>query len=95
MQGAVGVKIAGKELEKAIAGFNLLVATQPDEIELCKEEVAREIKSALNSIKLNDRGVYVQASTLGSLEALLEFLKTSGIPVSNYKILFSPLFVCC
>lgn len=49
-----------------------------------REEVARELKSALSSIKLSDRGVYVQASTLGSLEALLEFLKASKIPVSQH-----------
>lgn len=48
-----------------------------------REIVARDLKSALNSIKLSDRGVYVQASTLGSLEALLEFLRTSKIPVST------------
>ena len=81
VRAAKGVKITAKDLEKAIAGLNLLVAYNPDEVEICKEEVAHELKSALGRIKLQDRGVYVQASTLGSLEALLEFLKTSEIPV--------------
>ncbi|CAG9791847.1 unnamed protein product [Diatraea saccharalis] len=84
--GAQGVKIAAKELEKAIAGLNLLVAQKPDEVDVLKEEVARELKSALSSIKLSERGVYVQASTLGSLEALLEFLKVSKIPYSAIRI---------
>lgn len=84
--GAQGVKIAAKELEKAIAGLNLLVAQKPDEVDVLVEEVARELKSALSSIKLSDRGVYVQASTLGSLEALLEFLRTSKIPYSAIRI---------
>lgn len=39
------------------------------------------MKNVLNSIKLQERGVYVQASTLGSLEALLDFLTQSKIPV--------------
>ena len=51
-----------------------------------REEVARDLKSALSSIKLTERGVFVQASTLGSLEALLEFLKVSKIPVSFINI---------
>ncbi|CAH0629022.1 unnamed protein product [Chrysodeixis includens] len=84
--GAQGVKIAAKELEKAIAGLNLQIAQKPDEVDVLKEEVARELKSALSSIKLTERGVYVQASTLGSLEALLEFLRTSKIPYSAIRI---------
>lgn len=44
--------------------------------------MAKELRSALSHIKLSKEGVYVQASTLGSLEALLDFLKSSKIPVS-------------
>lgn len=44
------------------------------------------MSSALRAFKIAERGVFVQASTLGSLEALVEFLKTSKIPVSNVTI---------
>ncbi|XP_039966216.1 eukaryotic translation initiation factor 5B [Bactrocera tryoni] len=86
VRAAQGVKIAAKDLEKAIAGINLLIAHKPDEVEICKEEVAKDLKSALSHIKLAQTGVYVQASTLGSLEALLEFLRTSKIPYSAIRI---------
>ncbi|XP_044253860.1 eukaryotic translation initiation factor 5B [Tribolium madens] len=86
VKAAQGVKIAAKELEKAIAGLNLFVAHKSDEVDIVKEEVSRELKSALSNIKLQERGVYVQASTLGSLEALLEFLRTSKIPYSGIRI---------
>lgn len=48
-----------------------------------QDELVRELKQTLSSIKLEEKGVYVQASTLGSLEALLEFLRTSKVPVST------------
>lgn len=48
-----------------------------------QEELAEALTEVLSSIKLQDRGVFVQASTLGSLEALLAFLKDSSIPVSG------------
>ncbi|KAL1505433.1 hypothetical protein ABEB36_005003 [Hypothenemus hampei] len=86
VKAAQGVKIAAKELEKAIAGLNLYVAVKPDEVDVLRDEVSRELKSALSSIKLQERGVYVQASTLGSLEALLEFLRVSKIPYSGIRI---------
>ena len=46
-----------------------------------QDEASSAITGALGSFKLKEKGVFVQASTLGSLEALLEFLKTSKIPV--------------
>jgi len=64
-------------------GLNLQVAQKSDEVDIMRDEVSRDLRSALSNIKLQERGVYVQASTLGSLEALLEFLRTSKIPVST------------
>ena len=87
LRAAQGGKIEAKELEKCIAGLNLLVANQPDEVEICKEEIEERLQTVMSSFKTKDRGVFVQASTLGSLEALLAFLKDSKIPVSNSSII--------
>ncbi|KAL7845660.1 hypothetical protein AOLI_G00238520 [Acnodon oligacanthus] len=81
-----GVKILGKDLEKTLAGLPLLVAHKEDEVPVLKDELIRELKQTLNAIKLEEKGVYVQASTLGSLEALLEFLRTSKVPYSGINI---------
>ncbi|XP_052793842.1 eukaryotic translation initiation factor 5B-like [Mya arenaria] len=86
IQAAQGVKIIGKDLEKALAGLPLYVAHDEDEVEYYKHEIATALKEVLNSIKLSERGVFVQASTLGSLEALLEFLRTSKIPYAGINI---------
>uniref|UniRef100_A0A8B9LSM3 Eukaryotic translation initiation factor 5B n=1 Tax=Astyanax mexicanus TaxID=7994 RepID=A0A8B9LSM3_ASTMX len=81
-----GVKILGKDLEKTLAGLPLLVAHKEDEVPVLRDELVRELKQTLNAIKLEEKGVYVQASTLGSLEALLEFLRTSKVPYSGINI---------
>ncbi|XP_012778541.2 eukaryotic translation initiation factor 5B isoform X1 [Maylandia zebra] len=83
---AQGVKILGKDLEKTLAGLPLLVAHKDDEIPVLRDELVRELKQTLSSIKLEEKGVYVQASTLGSLEALLEFLRTSKVPYAGINI---------
>lgn len=86
IKAAQGCKIIAKDLEKALAGLPLYVAHKSDEIEIFKEEIAEALSEVLTSIKLQERGVFVQASTLGSLEALLEFLKTSKIPYAGINI---------
>ncbi|XP_028811201.1 eukaryotic translation initiation factor 5B isoform X2 [Denticeps clupeoides] len=83
---AQGVKILGKDLEKTLAGLPLLVAHKEDEVPVLRDELIRELKQTLNAIKLEEKGVYVQASTLGSLEALLEFLRTSKVPYAGINI---------
>ncbi|XP_029023265.1 eukaryotic translation initiation factor 5B [Betta splendens] len=81
-----GVKILGKDLEKTLAGLPLLVAHREDEIPVLRDDLVRELKQTLSSFKLEEKGVYVQASTLGSLEALLEFLRTSKVPYAGINI---------
>ncbi|KEF57538.1 translation initiation factor 5B [Exophiala aquamarina CBS 119918] len=83
---ALGVKIAANDLEGAIAGSRLLVVGPEDDEEDLEDEVMGDLQQLLSKVSKDNRGVSVQASTLGSLEALLEFLKVSKIPVANISI---------
>lgn len=86
IEGAQGVKITGKDLEKSIAGLPIFVASNHSMIDSLKDEMNRLLRDVMHSIKTSERGVYVQASTLGSLEALLDYLSASGIPYFHVKI---------
>ncbi|EJU06004.1 hypothetical protein DACRYDRAFT_19346 [Dacryopinax primogenitus] len=86
IKAAMGVKITAPGLENAIAGSRLLVVGPDDDEDDLTEEVMTDLTSLLSSIDKSGRGVCVQASTLGSLEALLDFLKVSRIPVSGINI---------
>lgn len=55
-------------------------------MEYGRDEVMQDFRKILTNLDKSGLGVYVQASTLESLEALLEFLKTSKIPVSGINI---------
>lgn len=86
VRAAQGLKIAAKDLESAVAGLPLVVAHHKDEVSVLMEEAASRLKSSLNAIKLASSGIAVQASTLGSLEAMLAFLKGEKIPVAAIGI---------
>ena len=86
VKAAQGIKISAADLEKAIAGSRLLVIGPDDDEEEAKEEVMEDLENLLTSIDKSGKGVCVQASTLGSLEALLSFLKDMKIPVSGINI---------
>ncbi|KAL0221919.1 hypothetical protein RCL1_001773 [Eukaryota sp. TZLM3-RCL] len=85
VRAALGLKIYATELEGAIAGSRVLVAGPEDDIDDLEEEVMQDLTKLLESVKTVDRGVYVQASTLGSLEALMTFLKDQ-VPVAGVSI---------
>merc|ERR1712187_8648 len=83
----MGVKICAPELDQAVAGTELKVVGPDDDIEDLKEEVQESFESILQDFQKQTEGVYVKASTLGSLEALLSFLETDmKIPVFDVGI---------
>ncbi|PHH81722.1 hypothetical protein CDD83_3490 [Cordyceps sp. RAO-2017] len=86
VKAALGVKISASGLEGAIAGSRLMVVGPDDDEEEIEDEVESDLTNLLSRVEKSGRGVSVQASTLGSLEALLDFLKDMKIPVANVGI---------
>ena len=89
VKGALGVKVIGNNLEKVMAGTPVMVLGPQDEEEDIKAEVMSDLTSLQNKLSTDKVGVLVQASTLGALEALLQFLREETkppIPVSAIGI---------
>jgi len=88
IQASQGVKISAQHLETAIAGSSLLVVNPNDQEEIARiqREVMKDLEMMKGKVDKAGHGVYVQASTLGSLEALLNFLGEMKIPVCGVNI---------
>ena len=86
VEAAQGLKIAARDLENAVAGLPIAVAYNKDEIPVLMEEASARFKSSLKSIALANSGLAIQASTLGSLEAMMDFLKGEKVPVAYIGI---------
>lgn len=84
----MGVKLAAHNLESAVAGTQLYRVNPGEDVEAIKAEVMEDMQDIFSSVDKTGEGVCVQASTLGSLEALLEFLRSDAvkIPVSTINI---------
>jgi translation initiation factor 5B len=91
IEAAMGVKIVASDLEKAVAGTEVLVLHPDDEVEDLKEEVMEDFESTMKGFKRDAVGVYVQASTLGSLEALMHYLHNHEPPVPVASVGIGPL----
>ena len=86
IKASMGIKIAATNLENAIAGTSLMVLRDGDDQEDIEETVMQDVADVMGNVSTTGRGVCVQASTLGSLEALMEFLRVSKIPVAGVSI---------
>ena len=89
IKGALGVKVIGNGLEKVMAGTPVMVVGPEDEVEDIKAEVMSDLTRLQDKLSTDKKGVMVQASTLGALEALLQFLREETqppIPVSAIGI---------
>jgi translation initiation factor 5B len=72
-----------------MAGTSVMVIKDEIEEEDIKAEVMSDLTSLQNKLSVDSKGVMVQASTLGALEALLQFLREETdppIPVSAIGI---------
>jgi len=83
---SMGVKIVANNLGEAVAGTSLFVCGPDDDLEELEEEVMEDFQGIIDGFEKQPEGVYVMASTIGSLEALLSFLKSSKIPVFQVNI---------
>jgi translation initiation factor 5B len=89
VKGALGVKVIGNNLEKVMAGTPVMIVGPEDTEEDIKAEVMSDLTKLQDKLSTDKVGVLVQASTLGALEALLQFLREETkppIPVSAIGI---------
>ncbi|KAL6192388.1 hypothetical protein ACLB2K_033478 [Fragaria x ananassa] len=94
VRAAQAIKITSPHgFKHAMAGTALYVVGPDDDLEEVKEAAMHDMKSVLennnksgSNSRSGDKGVCAQASTQGSLEAMLEFLKVQDIPVSGTGI---------
>ncbi|MFQ5782410.1 MAG: translation initiation factor IF-2 [Nitrosopumilus sp.] len=81
---AAGLKIASPELEGVLPGSTLYVASNEQEIEKFTKLIESEMKSMFIDTETN--GIILKCDTIGSLEAIVEMLKRSQVPVAKADI---------
>ena len=81
---AAGLKIASPDLEGLLPGSTLYVAKNDDDIKKYTQLIESEMKSVFVDTETN--GVILKCDTIGSLEAIIEMLKRSQVPVAKADI---------
>ncbi len=76
---AAGVKIVAEGLEASVPGAPLVVLPREEELDKVLKEVQEEVQAT--RFQRDIAGVVVKADTLGTLEALVGYLKKNNVPV--------------
>jgi translation initiation factor 5B len=76
---AAGVKIVAPDVEGVVAGAPVYAVTNLENLETIKEQVRNEVSSI--RVQTDSSGVVLKTDTLGSLEAVTQFLRDRKIPV--------------
>lgn len=79
VKAAAGVLIAAHGLDSIVAGAPLLSVISERDLENAAREVEEEVKAV--RVSRDVAGVVVKADTLGTLEALVGYLRRNGVPV--------------
>ena len=83
ISGAIGVILFCPGLEDALAGSPIYVYETEEQALKYEAEITRDFNSIVKDfLSKTGKGIMVQASTLGSLEAILTYLKDQKIQVS-------------
>jgi translation initiation factor 5B len=81
---AAGLKITSPDLTGVLAGSPLYVLEKKQDEDALKQLVESEIKSAI--INTDSNGVILRSDTIGSIEAIMDLLKKSNVPIRSADI---------
>jgi translation initiation factor 5B len=76
---AAGVKIVAPDIEGVVAGAPVYAVSDPEQLEKIKEKVRAEVGAI--RIQRDSSGIVLKTDTLGSLEAVTQFLQERKVPV--------------
>ncbi|MFW9920502.1 MAG: translation initiation factor IF-2 [Candidatus Thorarchaeota archaeon] len=81
---AAGVKIVAPDIEGAVAGAPVYAVSDPEKLEEVKKKVRDEVKSI--RIQTDKSGIVLKTDTLGSLEAVSQFLQERKVPIRSADV---------
>lgn len=81
---AAGVKITAPHLEKVLAGSEFEAVEKEEDLKHFRERVRKEYEQIV--IKTDEEGIVVKTDTLGSLEALINELKSTKVSIKKAEV---------